>query len=200
MEEPTVADMSIADEHIVVTKKTRISAVCEELSVNPGHAVLVKKGGDILGVVTAKDIFATMAEGTNATKVKVEKIMRTDIMSLPGNMPLSLALGSMSTHNPDAIIITDSSGDFLGYFSAHDYREATRKLEAHELMAARLNRSRNAISQKAIESEADESGADLLGLLLGGFEDEDEDIVEDEDVVDDEYVVEVKELPSLDFD
>ena len=43
MEEPTIADMSITDEHIVVASKTRISSVCEELSKNPDYAVLVKK-------------------------------------------------------------------------------------------------------------------------------------------------------------
>ena len=42
MQEPTVADMSIADEHIVVEVKTKISEVCKELAVNPDHAVLVK--------------------------------------------------------------------------------------------------------------------------------------------------------------
>ena len=58
------------DEHIVVESKTKVSDICQELSRNPEHAILVKKGKDILGVVTARDIFAKMAEGLNATKVK----------------------------------------------------------------------------------------------------------------------------------
>ena len=69
MQAPTVADMSIADEHIVVETKTRISTICEDLSKNPSHAILVKKGDDILGIVTARDIFTSMAAGINATKV-----------------------------------------------------------------------------------------------------------------------------------
>ena len=32
MQEPTVADMSITDEHFVVQSKTKVSAICEELS------------------------------------------------------------------------------------------------------------------------------------------------------------------------
>ena len=75
MQEPTVADMSIADEHFVVQSKTKVSAICEELSRNPTNAVLVKKNEEILGVVTAKDIFACMADGVNASKIKVDKIM-----------------------------------------------------------------------------------------------------------------------------
>ena len=76
MQEPTIADMSIMDEHIVVESKTRISSICNNLSVNPGNAVLVKKGSEILGVVTAKDIFRAMSEGANAAKLRVDKIMR----------------------------------------------------------------------------------------------------------------------------
>lgn len=168
MQEPTVADMSIADEHIVVKTKTRISSVCEELSQNPAHAVLVKKDSEILGVVTARDIFSSMAEGINAAKVKVEKIMRTDILTIPGPTPLSIALEVMSKQKPDAIVITDNDGEYVGYFSARDYREATRKLESHQLMSVRLNRSRKAITQQAEKSDADDSGEDLLDLLLGG--------------------------------
>ena len=172
MEEPTVSDMSITDEHIVVESKTKVSDICQELSRNPEHAILVKKGKDILGVVTARDIFAKMAEGLNATKVKVDKIMRTNILAVLGNTPLSKGLDIMSTTSPDAVIVVDEGGEFLGYFSVRDYREATRKLEAHLLMAARLSRSRKAITDKKIED--DDSGGDLLDLLLGNNEDEEE--------------------------
>ena len=176
MEEPTVADMSITDEHIVVASKTRISSVCEELSKNPDYAVLVKKGNEIIGVVTARDIFATMAEGLNATKVKVDKIMRTEILTLRGNTPLSKGLNMLSNLSSDAVIVIDNEGDFMGYFSVKDYREATRKLEAHQLLSARLSRSRKAISKQSRE-KADSDG-DLLDLLLGdNVEDEDDDEV-----------------------
>lgn len=176
MEEPTIADMSITDEHIVVASKTRISSVCEELSKNPDYAVLVKKGNEIIGVVTARDIFATMAEGLNATKVKVDKIMRTEILTLRGNTPLSKGLNMLSNLSSDAVVVIDNEGDFMGYFSVKDYREATRKLEAHQLLSARLSRSRKAISKQSRE-KADSDG-DLLDLLLGdNVEEEDDDEV-----------------------
>lgn len=176
MEEPTIADMSITDEHIVVASKTRISSVCEELSKNPDYAVLVKKDNEIIGVVTARDIFATMAEGLNATKVKVDKIMRTEILTLRGNTPLSKGLNMLSNLSSDAVVVIDNEGDFMGYFSVKDYREATRKLEAHQLLSARLSRSRKAISKQSRE-KADSDG-DLLDLLLGdSVEEQDDDEV-----------------------
>ena len=171
MEEPVVSDMSITDEHIVVATKTRVSEICAELSKNPDHAILVKKGSDILGVVTARDIFMNMAEGLNATKVKVDKIMRTNILSVIGNTPLSQALEIMSDTPTDAVIVVDENNEFLGYFSVNDYRDATRRLEAHLLMASRLSRSRKAIAQVRDEKE-EEAGGDLLDLLLGNDMDE----------------------------
>lgn len=173
MEEPTIADMSITDEHIVVASKTRVSSVCEELSKNPDYAVLVKKGNEIIGVVTARDIFARMAEGLNATKVKVDKIMRTEILTLRGNTPLSKGLNMLSNLSSDAVVVIDTEGDFMGYFSVKDYREATRKLEAHQLLSARLSRSRKAISKQSQEKA--ESDGDLLDLLLGDSVEEEND-------------------------
>ena len=171
-----MADMSITDEHIVVATKTKVSDICQELSKNPEHAILVKRGKEILGVVTARDIFAKMAEGLNATKVKVDKIMRTNILAVQGKTPLSKGLDIMSSTSPDAVIVIDESGDFLGYFSVRDYREATRRLEAHLLLAARLSRSRRAITDKKIEEEV--TGGDLLDLLLGSNDEDKEEEIE----------------------
>lgn len=79
----------------------------------------------------------------------------------------------LSKLSSDAVIVTDNDGEYLGYFSVKDYREATRKLESHQLLSARLSRSRKAISRKAETKE--ESGGDLLDLLLGdNIEEEDE--------------------------
>ena len=112
----------------------------------------------------------------NATKVKVDKIMRTNILAVQGKTPLSKGLDIMSSTSPDAVIVIDESGNFLGYFSVRDYREATRRLEAHLLMAARLSRSRRAITEKKIEDE--DTGGDLLDLLLGSIDDDEEEAVD----------------------
>ena len=173
MDEPTVADMSITDEHIVVVSKTKVSDICSELAINPEHAVLVKKGRDILGVVTAKDIFSRMAEGMNATKIKVDKIMRTNVLAVKGDTPLSKALSVMSETPTDVVIVVDENDEFMGYFSIRDYRDATRRLEAHLLMVSRLSKSRKAIKQ--VKSENEDTDGDLLDLLLGNDEDEVED-------------------------
>lgn len=177
MQEPTVADMSIADEHIVVEPKTTVSGIASELANNPRNAILVKdKGsGSIHGVVTSRDIFNKIAEGFNATKLKLEKLMRTNILTFQENTPLSIALERMSKEVPDAIVIINSEGEFSGYFSAEDYRDATRRLDSYQLMNARLNRSKKAISQVAETSDTEEDKSNLLDLLLGDIEEEEEE-------------------------
>ena len=79
----------------------------------------------------------------------------------------------LSNLSSDAVVVTDSEGEFMGYFSVKDYREATRKLEAHQLLSTRLSRSRKAISKRSEEKE--ENGGDLLDLLLGENLDEEDD-------------------------
>tara|TARA_Y100000766_G_scaffold229797_1_gene203439 strand:- start:2322 stop:2879 length:558 start_codon:yes stop_codon:yes gene_type:complete len=174
MKEPTVSDMSIADEHIVVDAKSKVGDVCGKLSINPRNAVLVMKKGEITGVITAKDIFAHLFQGKHVAKLKVEKIMKSNILTFNEDEKLSVALDVMSKERPDAMVIVDSDNSFIGYFSAEDYRDATRRLEAHQLMAARLSRSKKAINKQASKESRP---TELLDLLLGGndFEDEEDE-------------------------
>ena len=178
MLEPTIADMSISDEHIVVEPKTAVSSIATELSSNPRNAILVKKKGSgiIHGVVTFRDIFSKISEGANVTKMRLEKIMRTNIMTFQDSTPMKQALQEMSKQVPDAIVITDADGIFMGYFSAEDYRDASRRLESHQMMSARLERSKSALSKVASDGDDEkEEENDLLGLLLGDYDEEEEE-------------------------
>jgi len=176
MQAPTLSDMSITDEHIIVAPKTTIGDIGGKMADNPNNAILVQdKAGDIQGVVTARDIFFLMADGTNPVKTKLEKVMRTNIATMPGNMPLNVALEQMSMEKPDAIVITGPDGNYMGYFSAEDYRDATRKLESHQMMSARLSRSKKAITSASEDVDKGDSTSDLLDMLLGDIEDEEDE-------------------------
>ena len=48
MQAPTISDMSITDEHVVVDPKTTVGMVSERLSRSPDDAILVKdKSGNV---------------------------------------------------------------------------------------------------------------------------------------------------------
>ena len=181
MEGPTISDMSITDEHFVVDGKAVVSTVAANLAKSPNDAILIKdKSGVVAGVVTTKDIFGAMADGVNIMKVKFEKIMRTNLLTAPSNLPLTKAIEMIAKQGPDAIIIMDGQ-EFIGYFSPDDYRDATRRIEAHQVMMTRLSKSKSALGDAASSTPAvdgdDTSG--LLGVLLGDIEDEEEEEIGD---------------------
>jgi CBS domain-containing protein len=177
MEGPTISDMSITDEHFVVDGKAVVSTVAANLAKSPNDAILIKdKAGTVAGVVTTKDIFGAMADGVNIMKVKFEKIMRTNLLTAPSNLPLTKAIDMIAKQGPDAIIIMDGQ-QFVGYFSPDDYRDATRRIEAHQTMMDRLSKSKTALGAAAVSSPTEDKDdmAGLLGVLLGDIEDEDEE-------------------------
>ena len=98
--------------------------------------------------------------------------MKSNILTYNEDEKLSVALDVMSKERPDAMVIVDSDNSFIGYFSAEDYRDATRRLEAHQLMAARLSKSKKAINKQASKESRP---TELLDLLLGGNDLEDEE-------------------------
>ena len=97
MQAPTISDMSITDEHVVVDPKTTVGMVSERLSRSPDDAILVKdKSGNVAGVVTSKDIFKALGEGKSVVKLRLEKIMRTNVLTTEANTPLADALTQIS--------------------------------------------------------------------------------------------------------
>ena len=178
MQAPTISDMSITDEHVVVDPKTTVGMVSERLSRSPDDAILVKdKSGNVAGVVTSKDIFKALGEGKSVVKLRLEKIMRTNVLTTEANTPLADALTLISKQGPDAIVIMNGP-NFAGYFSPDDYRSASRRIEAHQSMASRLKQSKSALTEAASEVEEtdpDQEKMDLINLLLGDNEEEEEE-------------------------
>ena len=179
--EPVVGDMSITDEHAVVGGKATFSDVCQPFIKSRDAAILVEnaKTGQIEGVITLKDMLVVIAAGKNPAKEKISKYMRTKVVEMGISTTLSKALRMMAEAQPDAVVIRDPNGGFAGFFSPDDYREATKRLESHQMIATRMQKSKSALGD-AREAEAadDDPGAEhqnLLDTLLGDFEEEEDE-------------------------
>ena len=178
--EPVVGDMSITDEHAVVGAKATFADVCQPFLRSRDAAVLVEnaKTGGIDGVITLKDLLQIIATGKNPAKEKISKHMRTKVVEMPISTPLSGALRMMAESQPDAVVIRGPNGEFSGYFSPDDYREASRRLESHQILAMRMQRSKNALGDaRDTDIEEDDPAAEqqaLLDIMLGDFEAEEE--------------------------
>ena len=179
--EPVVGDMSITDEHAVVGAKATFADVCQPFLRSRDAAVLVEnaKTGEIDGVITLKDLLEVIATGKNPAKEKISKHMRTKVVEMPIATPLSGALRMMAESQPDAVVIRGPNGEFAGYFSPDDYREASRRLESHQMLSMRMQRSKSALGDaRDVDIEEDDPAAEqqaLLDVMLGDFEDEEED-------------------------
>lgn len=178
--EPVVGDMSITDEHAVVGAKATFADVCQPFLRSRDAAVLVEnaKTGEIDGVITLKDLLEIIATGKNPAKEKISKHMRTKVVEMPIATPLSGALRMMAESQPDAVVIRGPNGEFAGYFSPDDYREASRRLESHQMLAMRMQRSKSALGDaRDVDIEEDDPAAEqqaLLDVMLGDFEDDEE--------------------------
>ena len=181
MEEPTVSDMSITDEHVVIPLKSTFQDVAARLVEAPSAAVLIHDSqvGRIVGVITARDLFAVCAEGRPPHKEKVAKRMCTNLMELGTATTLNEALERMRVERPAAVLVLTDEGQFAGYFSPEDYREAVRKLDAHKQLISRMERSKEGLqaAKEGIEEEDDEDdvAGSLLDIMLGDFEDDEEE-------------------------
>ena len=179
--EPVVGDMSITDEHAVVGGKATFSDVCQPFLKSRDAAILIEnpKTGQIEGVITLKDMLTMIAAGKNPSKEKISKYMRTKVVEMGISTPLSKALRMMAEAQPDAVVIRDQNGSFAGFFSPDDYREASKRLESHQMIAARMQKSKSALGEaRSAEAHDDDPAAEqqnLLDTLLGDFEEEEPD-------------------------
>lgn len=179
MEEPTVGDMSITDEHAIIPMKSTFQEVAHKLQEFPTGAILIHddKTNNIGGIVTIRELLHICSEGKNPAKIKVKDHMKTEIMQLPRGTPLSETLAALRQHHPDAVVIREPDGGFAGYFSPDDYKEAVRKIEAHRTLIAQLEKTQAALKAGKKPSDAKEESEDddLLSIMLGDSDDEDEE-------------------------
>ena len=182
MDEPTVSDMSITDEHVIIPLKSTFQDVAARLVEAPSAAVLIHdaKAGRIVGVITSRDLFAVCAEGRPAHKEKVEKRMCTNLMELGTRTTLTQALEMMRVERPAAVLVMTDEGQFAGYFSPEDYREAVRKLDTHKQLIVRMERSKEGLQaakdgMEEEEESEDDVASSLLDIMLGDFDDEEEE-------------------------
>lgn len=84
------------------------------------HALVVTKNHDYIGVLTEVDIVGkVVAEGSNPKEITVSTIMKQPIIALDRNLPISVALQTMSKNNVRHILVTNQ-GKITGVLSIKD--------------------------------------------------------------------------------
>lgn len=98
------------------------------LERNCGFLPVVGPYGSVIGVLTDRDVCATMAaRHRTAAHVTVEEAMHTPVHSCLASDALLTALGTMSRHRVRRLPVVDSTGTLQGILSMDDVILATAR-------------------------------------------------------------------------
>ena len=131
MDDVMVSDLILTDEHDVVDMDDSIATAADKL-LSLGRGILIVLGDDkkVKGVVTPNQILAAVSGGGDPTSETVGGHMDADVMEVGQNANVDDIIVLMNERKPHAVVAVDSDGQFAGYFSPNDYREALAQIEA----------------------------------------------------------------------
>jgi predicted transcriptional regulator len=127
-----VNDMVISDEYVLAEKDSDGKKVSELLLEHKEDALLIKEGDKIVGIVNVYSILKAIADGKIELGLKAKDLMDTEILEVKENDTLEEVLPEMYEKQPQAVIVTDEEGNFVGYFSPKDCKLASMKLNFFE--------------------------------------------------------------------
>lgn len=132
MSEPVkVSDLVLTDEHDVVSEDESLSSATQKLlNLARGILIVLTDEKKVRGIVTSTQVLQAVAEGQNPTDVTCGTAMDTDVMEVGLGDLIDDIVGQMTERKPHAVVAVDDAGDFAGYFSPNDYREALARIEA----------------------------------------------------------------------
>ena len=131
MSEPIlVSDLELDDEHDTVSTDTTITDATKKLlSLQRGILVVLNDDSKVQGFVSSLQVLQAVAEGENPSESSCGNHMDTDVMEVNLSDSISDLAQKMAERRPHAIVAVDDSGNFSGYFSPNDYREALARTQ-----------------------------------------------------------------------
>ncbi len=108
----------------------KVSDVRKLLSKNGFHHVPVVSGKKLVGILSASDILGISVEGVNSDdrsmdayldhQFSIEKLMRTDLTTLPANATIAQAADALSDGSIHAVPVVDGNGNLEGLVTSTD--------------------------------------------------------------------------------
>ena len=125
-----VEDLNILDEFELIPPKTAMKKIVERLSADPGLSFLIEdpKSGKICGFIDSLLINKLEEQGKKPKKGNVQSKMLTNLLFIINKTPLTRLTQILPEKQPDAVIVNNIEGDFVGFLSSNDFQEAMQKL------------------------------------------------------------------------
>ncbi|HSE85873.1 MAG TPA: CBS domain-containing protein [Candidatus Binatia bacterium] len=92
------------------------------------HIVVVDTGGQILGVISDRDILRTLARTSNWQTKDVSQIMTREPVTVKRETPLSVAVAKIVAKRINCLPVLDDEGKVCGILTSTDLLKAYQKL------------------------------------------------------------------------
>jgi acetoin utilization protein AcuB len=92
------------------------------------HVVVADTGGQILGVISDRDILRTLARTSNWQTKDVGQIMTRDPITVKCETPISVAVAKMVAKRINCLPVLDDEGKVCGILTSTDLLKAYQKL------------------------------------------------------------------------
>jgi len=125
-----VEDLNILDEFEIIPPKTAMKKIVGRLGEDPALSFLIKdpKSGNICGFIDSLLIKKLEELGKKPKKGNAQSTMLTNLLFIINKTPLARLPQILPEKQPDAVIVNNIEGDFVGFLSSTDYQEAVEKL------------------------------------------------------------------------
>jgi len=124
-----VKDLVITDEFKKIPQSASGKDAAGQLMAIPRGVVLATDDANhVKGVLTAREFLKAIVDGSNPTESKVTEMMNTEVMEINYDSLLDDVVPEVTKRDPYAVVVTDSDGNFKGYFSPKDYQEALARI------------------------------------------------------------------------
>jgi predicted transcriptional regulator len=130
MSEVRISDLVLTDEHSTIELDDTLVSAAEAIIALPRGVLIVLDDGKAKGVITSVQLLQAVANGNNMSESTAADIMNMDLMKVPLDGLLHELVPEMAERRPHAIVAVDTDGNFAGYFSPNDYREAIKRSSA----------------------------------------------------------------------
>ena len=126
-----VSDLVLTDEHDTVGMDDTLADAAGKL-VELRRGILIVLGDDnkVKGVISPAQILMAVAGGIDVNSDTCGMHMDGDVMEVGLDDDIDAMIEKMNARQPHAVVAVDLNGEFSGYFSPNDYREALARLEA----------------------------------------------------------------------
>lgn len=104
------------------------------------HFLVVNEGGNLVGVVSDRDILRVLARTTNWNTTSISQFIACDVFTVTSDTKLSVAVDKMLSRQINCLPVIDGESNLLGIVTSTDLLKAFRSAqESWEAQANSLN-------------------------------------------------------------